>query len=88
MKTIYDFHYNIVKKHIIELEEKNETTIKSGFLFDIFKKQYTTSYNVTKIQSDTTFVFHWSGTRSDKKCKYPNPIYYILLIRVVLMPVK
>jgi hypothetical protein len=80
MKTIYDFHYNIVKKHIIELEEKNETTIKSGFLFDIFKKQYTTHYNVTKIQSDTTFVFHWSGTRSDKKCKYPNPKYILHLI--------
>ena len=72
MKTIYDFHYNIVKKHIIELEEKNETTIRSGFLFDIFKKQYTTHYNVTKIQSDTTFGFYSSLTRHDKQQRRLN----------------
>jgi len=46
--------------------------IKSGFLFDIFKKQYTTHYNVTKIQSDTTFGFYSSLTRHDKQQRRPN----------------
>ena len=80
MKKIYDFHYNIIKKHIDELEEKNETIIKSGFLFDIFKKQYTASYTINKIQADATFGFYSSLTRHDKKHTYPNFKYILKCI--------
>ncbi len=70
----------MVNKHINELELTKETIIKSNFLFEIFKKQYDKSYNITKIKSQKTFTFYWSGTKDMKGHKYPNFKYILHLI--------
>jgi hypothetical protein len=79
-KRVHPFHHNIVRKHIEELTNTGETTIKSGFLLQIFKQTYNSPYQINKIRSNTTFGFYWSGTRHWKKKRYPNFKYILRLI--------
>lgn len=80
MKTIYKFHYDMVNKHINELELTKETIIKSFFLFNIFKKQYKNNYTMTKIKSQKIFSFNWTGIQHFKGYRYANFKYILRLI--------
>jgi hypothetical protein len=79
-KRIYSFHVDIVKAHITELKLKNETIIKSVFIFELFKSMIDVDYKVEKFRSDTEFYIGWSGTLGRRKHRKPNIKYILHLI--------
>lgn len=82
-KKIYDFHYNLVDKHIKELKTTGKTIIKSHFLLQIFKERIDKYYTIIKELDLKGKVceFQWSGTHSHNRCWYANKRRVIKLIR-------